>query len=48
MKTLLIILLILGSAFVIALLIATVFGIELISKAFDFFEVFEGDSDDKE
>lgn len=38
MKTLLIVLLILGSAFVIALLIAALFGIEVIDQVFEFFE----------
>ena len=43
MKMLLIVLLIVGSAFTIALLIAALFGIELIEKTFEFFE---GDNND--
>ena len=38
MKILLIVLLILGSAFVIALLITAVLGIELIDEVLEFFE----------
>lgn len=38
MKILLIVLLVLGSAFVIALLITAILGIELIEKTFEFIE----------
>ena len=48
MRTLLIAFLLIGSLVIIILLFAAVFGIELISKAFEFFEKFEGDSDDSE
>lgn len=38
MRTLLIVLLLLGSAIIIALLVAALFGIEIIDQAFEFFE----------